>query len=329
MMTFFVLPCCSIMKSFISLLLFLFINIGCYARPISFEPFLGKLSSQKFTPKYSAEEYFSQGQVFLERQHYRRALLCFGMISHHFPSHTLHSQALFFTGKCYFELGQPDLADKAFAIYLQQPDAEYSEELFSIKYAIAESFAHGKRKHLFLLEGFPKLGNADEDALRIYDEVLTAFPNQDLGAQALYSKADLLIVKKDLAEAIKILKKLTLQFPFHSLSPKAFVRLSEIYLQQAQKEPHNVQYLSLAKINEEAMLKQHPNHPLNQVVSANVLQMCERYAAGLYSTGRFYEKKKKHSAAKIYYQTALEHYPQTSLVAKCNKRLQRISKYFS
>ncbi|WP_201456562.1 tetratricopeptide repeat protein [Chlamydia sp. 17-3921] len=317
------------MKSLTTLLFFILISFGCDARLVSFEPFLGKLSPQKFTPKYSAEEYFSQGQEFLQNKNYRKALLCFGIILHHFPTDPLHTQAIALAGECYFKQSQPDLADKMFSAYLQKPDAEYSEELFSMKYSIAESFSQGKRKHLFLMEGFPKLENADEDALRIYDEVLTAFPNKDLGAQALYSKAILLIIKKDLMNAEKILKKLTQQFPSHPLSSQAFVKLSEIYLQQAQKEPHNVHYLSLAHLNEETMKKQHPTHPLNLTVAKNVQAMCERYASGLYATGRFYEKKKKPSAAIIYYNTARESYPQTSLVAKCNKRLERISKHSS
>ncbi|ANH78470.1 tetratricopeptide repeat protein [Candidatus Chlamydia sanziniae] len=309
--------------------LFVFISSGCYARPISFEPFAGKFSPQKFKPQHSAEEYFAQGQAFLEQGFYRKALLCFGMIKHHFPKETLYSRALYLLGVCYFKQDQPDLANKAFSVYLQHPHAEYTEDLFAMKYAIAQSFARGKRKRVFLLEGFPKLKNADEDALHIYDEILTAFPNQDLGACALYNKADLLIIKKEFAEAIKTLKKLTLQFPLHPLSPEAFVRLSEIYLQQAQKEPQNVQYLHLAKLNEEAMKKQHPNHPRNEVTAANVRAMCEGYVLGLYSTGRFYEKKKKPEAAAIYYTTALESYPETSLIAKCQKRLLRISKHLS
>ncbi|BAE81705.1 conserved hypothetical protein [Chlamydia felis Fe/C-56] len=302
---------------------------GCYARPVSFEPFSGKLSPQKFVPKYSPEEYLSEGKYYLEQQRYRQALLCFGMITHHFPKDPLCTEALYLTGVCYFKNDQPDLAEKAFASYMQRPDSDYSEELFLMKYSIAQSFAQGKRKRIFLLEGFPKLANADADALRIYDEILTAFPNKDLGAQALYLKGDLLIIKKDLPEAIKTFKKLTLQFPSHALSPKSFVRLSEIYLMQAKKEPHNVQYLNLAKINEEAIKKQHPNHPLNSVVSENVRSMCERYALGLYSTGRFYEKKKKLHAASIYYTTALNNYPESSLVAKCHKRLNRIAKHSS
>lgn len=306
---------------------FLLVSSSCYARPISFEPFSGKLSPQRFTPKYSAQDYLAEGMRYLENQHYHRASLCFGMITHHFSEDPLYAEALYLLGVCYFKKDQPDLADKVFSLYMQLPYVQYSEELFSMKLAIAQSFAQGKRKHIFLLEGFPKLLNADEDALRIYDEILAAFPHKDLGAQALYYKGDLLVIKKDLGEATKVFKKLTLQFPQHSLSPKAFVRLSEIYLTQAKKEDHNAHYLKLAKMNEEAMKKQHPNHPLNAVVSSNVRVMNDLYASSLYHSGRFYEKKKKTEAASIYYSTAVANHPDSPLVAKCLKRLDRIAKH--
>ncbi|WP_276815725.1 tetratricopeptide repeat protein [Chlamydia gallinacea] len=316
------------MRSLLQLIFaLLLVSSSCYAGPISFEPFLGKLSPQKFTPKYSAQDYLSVGIRNLEHQNYHRASLCFRMITHHFPKDPLYSEALYLTGVCYFKRDQPDLANKVFSLYMELPDAKYSEELFSMKLAIAQSFAQGKRKRIFLLEGFPKLMNADEDALRIYDEILAAFPHKDLGAQALYFKGDLLIMRKELAEATKVFKKLTLQFPQHSLSPKAFVRLSEIYLIQAKKEDHNAQYLKLAKMNEEAMRKQHPNHPLNAVASSNVRIMNDLYASGLYHSGRFYEKKKKLRAASIYYTTAVETYPDSPFVAKCLKRLDRIAKH--
>lgn len=316
------------MRLFLQLIFaLLLVSANCYARPISFEPFYGKLSPLRFVPKYSAKHYLSEGIRYLEYQNYYRASLCFGTIIHHFPKDPLYSEALYLMGVCYFKKDQPDLADKTFSLYMQLPNAKYSEELFAMKLAIAQSFAQGKRKRVFLLEGFPKLVNADEDALRIYDEILAAFPYKDLGAQALYLKGDLLVIKKNLSEAIKVFKKLTLQFPQHPLSPKAFVRLSEIYFMQAKKEAHNAQYLKLAKMNEEAMKKQHPNHPLNAEVSSNVRSMSDLYASGLYHSGRFYEKKKKPEAASIYYTTAIENHPNSPLVAKCLKRLDRIAKH--
>lgn len=315
------------MRRFIQISLMLLVcTSGCYAGISSFEPFSGRLSPKKFTPNHQPEEYFEQGQQFLAQKRYRQALLCFGMILHHFPSHALYAESQYLSGLCYFKNNQPDLADKAFNAYLQLPEAEFSEELFTMKYAIARSFAEGKRKHIFLLEGFPKLVSAKEDALKLYDEVLTAFPNKELGARALYHKGELLMMDKEYSEAIKTLKKLTVQFPQHSLSPHAFLRLSEIYSLLAKREPHNDHYLQLARVNAAHMRKQHPNHPLNQTVAQNVHKMCERYAAGLYDTGRFYEKKKKNGAAKLYYTTAVENYPDTSLVAKCHKRLERIAK---
>lgn len=318
------------MKPLLKIIVFLFLLLAnCHAAPVSFEPFYGKLSPKTFTPLHTPEEYWTQGEYFFEARNYHRAMLCFSMISHHFPHDAHAAEALLLTGKCYLKAGQPDLADKALTAYLNHPEADFSKEVFEMKFTIAKHFASGKRKHLFSLEGFPKIADASEDALRLFDEVLTAFPDQDLGAQALYCKVELLIKKRETQEAIKHLKKITLQFPFHELSPQAFLKLSEIYLNLAKQEPYNEAYLQQARLNASTLSQQHPNHPYNQTVSANIHAMCDRYASSLYSTGRFYEKQKKRQAARIYYLTALRHYPHSSYVAKCQRRLDRIAKRMS
>lgn len=306
--------------------LLMFVPICGHTKPIPFEPFAGKYSKERFTPSHTPEEYFDQGQVYLKFRRYRQALLCFGIITHHFADSPIYDEALFHVGKCRFHLGQHELADRDFAQYLQRDNDQHMEEIFSMKYSMAQSYAKGKRKKIVPLEGFPSILKADEEALRLFDEVLTAFPRHDLGVQALYNKGLFLMKKKDFVESIKVFKKLTLQFPSHTLSPHAFVRLSEIYFTQAQNELHNDHYLYLAKQNKEAMVKQHPNHPLNAKVTANLQATGDSYAWGLYTTGRFYEKKRKKHAAKIYYSTAVQQFPESSLANKCQQRLTRIAK---
>lgn len=308
-------------------ILLIILPCNSYARPLPFEPFLGKYSNKRFAPKHTPEEYFSQGQVLLKYRRYKQALLCFGIITHHFPESPLCSEALFYKGICRFNLGQYDLADRDLSQYLQDENCQHIEETFTMKHSIAQKYAQGKKKRLVLLEGFPNVFKADDDALRLYDEVLMAFSNQDLGVQALYDKGLFLVRKKDYSEAIKIFKKLTLQFPTHSLSPLAYVRLAEIYFKQAQKELHNDHYLQLALHNRETMAKQHPNHPLNEQAEAILQATKDRYAWGLYTTGRFYEKKKKKQAAKIYYTTALKNFPDSFLAKKCQQRLLRVNKH--
>ncbi|MBQ8498958.1 outer membrane protein assembly factor BamD [Chlamydia sp.] len=312
-----------------ALCLFFLLPCGCHARVPSFEPFLGIMAPKKYTPKHSPELYFETGNNYFKDKKFKQALLCFGMITHHFPEHALLPKAQFLTGLCYFELGHPDLADKALTRYQELAGTEYSEQLFAVKYSIAQSFANGKRKNVVPLEGFPKLLNAEADALRIFDEIVTASSDTALKASALYAKGALLLNRKEYGEAIKTLKKVSLQFPSHPLSPEAFTLIAKIYCLQALQEPYNEQYLQDARVNAASLRKQHPNHPSNTEVMHYIHQMSEAYASCLYSTGRFYEKKRKASSAKIYYSMALENFPETSYVSKCTKRLERLSKQIS
>ncbi|WP_213358130.1 tetratricopeptide repeat protein [Chlamydiifrater phoenicopteri] len=296
-------------------------------KPIVFEPFMGgKLSTKRFSPKYSPERYMEEGKQFLAKGQYHKALTCFLIIINHFPGHELLPESTLLAGKCHLKRDQFDLANKLLSKYLTLPEASYSQELFEMKLQIAANFALGKRKHLFSLEGFPKLENADQDAFDIYNEVLSAHPFENLGAVALYYKGELHRVRKEFDEALKVFQKLTKQFSSHELSIKAYVAISEIYVIKSLPEPHNTTYLTLSKANLDKFLKKHPNHPAIKVLNENIRKIEECHAKGLYSTGKFYEKKKKPSAAKIYYQTAVSLYPNTSWVSKCDSRIARLSR---
>lgn len=142
------------------------------------------------------------------------------------------------------------------------------------------------------MEGFPKLLKADTDALRIFEEIVTASSDADLKASALYAKGALLFDRKEYSEAIKTLKSFS-SVSFTLSFSRVFYPYCKIHCLQALQEPYNEQYLQDARMNAAALRKQHPNHPSNTEVENYIHHMCEAYASCLYSTGRFYEKSEK------------------------------------
>lgn len=312
---------------FLNLLLCFFYSNACVARTTTCEPFLGSLSPKHAEPKYSPEKYFQKGQMLINAKQHKQAFLAFGMISHHFPEHILSTQALYYMGACKLKLKQPDLAERYFHQYTQKSDAKHNDDLAKAKLAVATYYAKGHKKHLFGLEGFPKLESSYEDALRLYDEVLMLSPNNDIGAQALYHKALLLRKHNDTDAALKTLKKLSQQFSKHELAAQSFVISSEIYLKLATLEPHHPQHLSLAKANLQQFKRMYPSHPNVDIIQKNVAFIMEKHAKGLLATGKFYEKKRKPKAASIYYSSALAWYPETKSTIKCQKRLSRLSRH--
>ncbi|MEG0037021.1 MAG: tetratricopeptide repeat protein [Victivallaceae bacterium] len=313
------------MKYKIFFLVFIFLIIGSTfnvnAQP--FEIFKGKLAPGRFIPSKSADEYHLQAESYFEAGNYPKALLCYLLIIHHFKNNVHCSSALKQVAFCYVRLGKPDLADRYLSQYVEINEGSANfQDVCHLKYMIAQSYAKGTKKHLYGLEGLPRLENAQDDALRIYNEIISSFPAEEVAAKSLFGKAVLLMIQKKYDDSIKIFQMLIRQFPESSLSPDSFVNISKIYLIQSLSEPQNSKYLSSAANNLIRMKELYPG-VVQKIAAAslNLQKIRENSAEGLYRLGRFYEKKRKILSARIYYKNAVNTFPETLAAGKCRERI--------
>ncbi len=95
-------------------------------------------------------------------------------------------------GEAYFKLGQLEIANERFTTYLNHSASpKHFEEAIHYKFHVAESYRKGVKKPLFGSHKLPKIVSGEEDALQIYDEVITGLPHDDIAAKALLGKAEL------------------------------------------------------------------------------------------------------------------------------------------
>lgn len=285
----------------------------------------GKWSPEAYVPMYSVQEHYDLGYQEMNKQHWDEALRNFMIISYHFPDSPFYPDALFYSGVCYYYKFECDLANKQFNRYLAQTGKlKHFEKVFEYKLEIANTFSQGSKKHLFGFEKLPKWAPAKTDAVTIYDEIIAALPGQEIAAQALYNKANLLKAKKEYRESIESLQTLSRRFPKHSLAADSYLRISEIYLEQSRRESQNPDLIALAQVNLQRFTKSFPSDEQVASAKANLLAMQEVYAQSLYDTGRFYERKKKPNASSIYYEDTIRRYPGTQAAAKSEQRLAKL-----
>lgn len=280
----------------------------------------------KYSPIYSVQEHFDIACSEFNQEHWDEALAHFLIIFNHYQESPFYADALFYTAICYYSKSEIDLANKQFDRYLSiGGKLKNFEKVFDYKLEIANFYAHGIKKHLFGIEKLPKWSSAKKDALAIYDEIISALPGKEVAAEALYKKADLLRAKKQYHEALDDLQILVRRFPKHALSAESYLRISEIYLEQSRRESQNPDLIALAQVNLQRFIKAFPSDERYLIAQGNLRSMKEVFAESLYDTGRFYERKKKHFAAMIYYQDTLLKYPETNAAQKCRKRLDKQS----
>jgi outer membrane protein assembly factor BamD (BamD/ComL family) len=308
------------MRLFLSLICFLSVLVPLPAAIVQIN---GKWSDDKYAPVVSVAEHYELGTKLLGEEKWERARDNFLVIAIHFPESPFYADSLFYSGVCHFHCKDYDLANEQFATYLNQGSSlQHFEKVFEYKYQIAEHYSNGARKHLFGIDGLPKLVSGKGSAIELYDEVISAMPSREIGMQALFGKGKLLFARREYRESIDTLTTLVRRFPKTSLAVESYLLISEVYLEQCELEPQNPDFVALAKVNLQRFRKSVPGDEKIALVEKNLQEMKEICANTLVAVAEFYQKKKKPKAAKVYYEEAFKRYPDTVSGKLSEVRLQ-------
>lgn len=247
------------------------------------------------------------------------------IISSHFPESPFAEDTAFFIGESYYKMGQLELANEEFTSYLSHTASpRHFEEALYLKFHIAEQFKSGVKKPLFGSHKLPKIVSGEEDAIAIYEEVISALPYTDIAAQSLLGKAQLQAKLEEYKPSLETLDLLIRRFPKHDLAAQSFLEKGHVYL--AQCEGHNLDpaLLELAQLNLHKFNLAFPRE--NRIVEAekDLKRMQEIYAEQLMETGRFFEKTKKIPASILYYSKVLSQYPSTQAAESARKKLDKL-----
>ncbi len=285
----------------------------------------GRWYEDGFTPKLSLTEYFDAGKRHFQNEEWKEANHNFYVITSHFPDSPFYGESLYYSALCFFHLKDFDSANRHLSYYLNHGTSlQHFEEAFTYKFAIAEAFSAGAKKHLFGFQRMPKLYPAKNEALKIYDEIIAAIPSKELAMKALYSKGGLHFRMRQYKEGIETLTTLQRRFPKEKLAGDSYVLISDIYLEEATYESQNPDFISLAKINLQRFHKNFPGDDRLATVEAHLQEMREIYADTLYNVATFYERKKKQNASHVYYEEAIKRYPETEGAKKSLSKIEAL-----
>ncbi len=275
----------------------------------------------------SVQEHYSAALKAYETENWKELVLQADAVAKNFTTTPFAEEAQFFLGVGYFHLNEYEIANKQLTAYLKKQAApKHFEEAMEIKFAIAEKYREGAKKHLLGWKTLPKWEPAQEEALALYDEVTTGLPNHEIAAKALFGKAQLLFAQQDYSEAVEVYLTLIRRFPKHELAPEAYISIGEVHLTQSKMEYPNPDFLDLAELN---LRKFRQDFPGDERVAKNeemILEMKEVYASSLYETARFYERTKKPDASVIYYTKIIDKFPETKVAKRALQRLSNIKK---
>jgi len=242
-----------------------------------------------------------------------------------FPDSPFAREGLYYLGVAYYKLGEYEFANQSFSDYLKEElTAKFFAQVIRFKFEIAQAFEEGARTHLFGWHRMPKWLPAYDQAIAIYDEVITTMPRDDLAAQSLYRKGMLHLRMEEYKISVEAFSTLIRRFPKHPLSPEAYLGIANVYLTQCEKEFPDSDRLDLAEINLRKFRYHFPGEPRLADGENLLLSMKEGLAEDLLEIAEFYERTKKKKAAAIYYATIVKKYPETKAATKSQERLKKL-----
>lgn len=283
--------------------------------------------NEKLTSNISDMEYFNSAVAHMEHKGWRDALEDLSAIREYYPHSQMYNDAIYFQAVCHYQLLEYGVANRQLTEYLNNKyKLKFFEDALKYKLEIANKFKDGAKKHLFDSDKFPKWLPAKEDALAIYDEIISMVPSHDLAAQALYEKGSLLHRMQDYKSSLETLGSVIKKFPKHPLTPDAYLEISEIYYEQSHSEYRNTDLLEMAQIHLKKFIQNFPRDEKVEIAKKYYQDMREIHAKGLYEIGMFYERTHKPKASVIYYVTAIEQFPNSPSADLCKERLQYLDK---
>lgn len=283
----------------------------------------GKVMNVEEVATLSVQEHHSKLLEAMQNQNWQEVIRQANIIVKNFPETPFYQESFYFLGCAYFNLQDFDIANQHLSNYLRKQTAlQHFRDAIELKFQVAEKFREGYRKHIGGLEFLPKWMPAKEEAIKIYDEVISALPNDDLAAQALFGKGVLLLQDAEYTSSVETYQTLIRRFPKHPLTPDAYVEIARVYLIQSQEKYPDANYLDLASIN---LRKFRQDFPLDsRVEEAEKIygQMQEVFAESFYEIAQFYERTKKPHASILYYSKIIKTFPNTKSAALSKKRLK-------
>ena len=271
----------------------------------------------------SVQEFYSFMQEAVDDEDWWSAIDFGEIVLYHFPESPYGQEIPYLIGMSYYHLQQYELANEALSEYLKKSmSPKHFEEAIEMKYTIAEFFREGGKKRLFGSHKLPAIMPAYDDALKIYDEVITTLPHHEIAIRSLLGKAEIQTYNEDFKPSIETLQILIRRFPKHDLAAEGYLQINKVYLKQCKAEHLDPNLLDLAEVNLHKFSLAFPREPRLADAESALNEMKELYAANLMETGEFFQRRKQNDASIIYFSKVIAKYPDTKSAASARAKLE-------
>lgn len=231
----------------------------------------------------------------------------------------------YYHGATLYRLGYYHRANQALSEYLEDDTASaHFEDAIKMKYKIAKQLGAGSRFGMLKTDFIVNTIGDFEKAIEIYDEVITTLPRSEEACDALFQKGLLQNKMHDPRAAIETFETLIRRFPKHEYAPESFLEIGKTYIERCMSEFPDPEMLDLARINYQRFERAFPSEPRLRIGKLQLVQMQEALSDELMKIAAFYQKTGKKEAARIYYSSIINRYPDTKNAHVSKQQLKKL-----
>ncbi len=285
-------------------------------------PETGSWVNPKYDVKATPQEQLTYAQSFFNAQQYGHALREYKKLIKRYPKSREAAEAQFDIGQCYEKLNKFDRAIKEYQIVVEQyPFSELAQRVVERQYLLANLLMEGKLKDSQL--AMTLLGTEH----RVVDIFKTVIKNDPYGPHApasqykigLYYKA-----RQEFQEARDAFEKTMNDYPDSKWAESARYQVAVSDAHRSVGPQYDQKITNIAVKGFEDFVRTNPDSELSKEAQEQMLALREKEAENLFLIAQFYEKNKRIDSARVYYNSVVEKFTNTSWAKKAAGRLMAL-----
>jgi outer membrane protein assembly factor BamD (BamD/ComL family) len=278
--------------------------------------------------KTRAKDQLEVAQKAFEADNHKLAMKAAQRTVNIWPLSDYAPEAQYLIGRCYEAEGQDQKAFTHYQRLLEKyPKIDKYNEVLQRQYEIANRFLDGQWGKLWSYIPFPQSSDKTAD---MFEKVVKNGPYSDFGPKAQMNIGAVREKQEDYPSAVKAYERAADRYADRELvASDALFRAGLAYQRQARTAEYDQTVASKAISTFDDFSTLHPNDNRMPEVQLRIQSLKTEQARGAFETAKFYEKRKKWAAAKIYYNEAINK-DRTSVYAEIARlRLDDLGKRFA
>ena len=311
------------MRIIIFILIFLlFVSQNSFAFWV-WTPETNKWVNPKYAVKETPQEQLAYVKEIFDAKNYKKATEEANKLIKHYPKAREAAEAQYYIGLAQEEEGQLYEAFKSFQVVIEKyPYSDRAAEIVKRQFEIGHRMLEGEDKKNTFVNA---VVGGDYNVVDVFRKVIKNAPYGQLAAPAQYKIGLYLQGKQLYQEARDEFEKVINDYP---QSEWAKAAKYQIALSDAKRStgPQYDQAITQSAVKEfKTFVEHYPDAELSDKAQQEIQNLKEKEAENNFVIAQFYEKQKNFNAAKIYYNTIVADFQNTSWVVKALEKIRSLN----